>query len=153
VQTVTLDQLRATVQAGGVKGITLTGQGASFFLQIDTRAGHQAVLAKARSTEPRRFGNPASAMMVMRELGIGVAQVEISRWDPSQQEIAPQSRDSRAQAMREAHQAAAHMRELASELQASIDDPRASLSTQQMLAALQADALNEDKPTRRRTGR
>ena len=45
------------------------------------------------------------------------------------------------------------MRELASELQASIDDQRASLSTQEMLAALQADALNDGKPTRRRAGR
>lgn len=153
MQTLTLDQLRATVQAGGVKGVTLVGQGGGFYLQVATRAGNQTVLAKARTTDPRRFGNPASAMMVMKDLGIGVAQVEISRWEPGQQDIAPQSRDQRASAMREAHQAAAHMKELAAELQAAIDDPRPSLSTQDVFAALEADALNDDKPTRRRAAR
>ncbi len=153
MQTVTLDQLRATVQAGGVKGVTLVGQGGGFYLQVATRAGHQAVLAKARTTEPRRFGNPATAMMVMKDLGIGVAQVEISRWEPGQQDIAPQNRDQRSSAMREAHQAAAHLKELAAELQQAIDDPRPSLSTQDVFAALEADAKHDGKPARRQAGR
>jgi hypothetical protein len=149
MQTVTLDQLRATVEAGGVKGVTLSAQGGSFYLQITTRAGHHAVLAKARSTEPRKFGNPTTAIMVMRDLGIGVALIEMSRWDPDQRDIAPQGRDRRASAMREAHQAAAHQKQLAAELQAAIDDPRPSLSTDEMFAALEADALNDAKPAPR----
>lgn len=153
MQTVTLDQLRITVQAGGVKAVTLTGQGGGFYLQVATRAGHQAVLAKARTTEPRRFGNPASAMMVMKELGIGVAQVEISRWEPGQQDISPQNRDQRASAMREAHQAAAHMKQLAADLEAAVVDPRPSLSTQDVLSALEADALDDGKPAHRRAAR
>lgn len=119
MQTITLDQLRATVQAGGVKGLTLTGQGSGFYLHVATRAGYQAVLVKSRSAEPRRFGNPVSALMVMKELGIGVAQVEISRWDPDQQEIGPQKVDVRAAASRDAHPGVEQVQEVPGALRAA----------------------------------
>ena len=57
-----------------IAGVTLKGQGGAFMLRIATRSGQDAVLAKARSTEPRRFGNPASAMILLREVGIAVAR-------------------------------------------------------------------------------
>ena len=63
MHSMTLEQLRATAAAGGVAGVTLKGQGGAFMLRIATRSGQDAVLAKARSTEPRRFGNPASAIV------------------------------------------------------------------------------------------
>ena len=74
MQSMTLEQLRASASAGGVVGVTLKGQGGGFFLEIATRSGQNAVLSKARSTEPRRFGNPASALVVLRGVGIAVAQ-------------------------------------------------------------------------------
>ena len=76
MQSMTLEQLRATASAGGVKGVTLKGQGGGFFVEIATRSGQDAFLAKARSTEPRRFGNPSSALIVLRNVGIVVAQLD-----------------------------------------------------------------------------
>ena len=133
MQSLTLDQFKATVRAGGVTGVTLTAQGSGFYMEIGTRGSREpVVLTKARSTEPRRFGSPTSAMQVLKDIGIGTAKMDFSRWDPDQKEVT-QKRDSRASAMREAHQAAAHQKWLASELQAAIDDPRPSLTTDEVL--------------------
>lgn len=66
MQSMTLEQLRAASKAGGVSGVTLKGQGRAFFVQIATRNGSSAMLFKARSTEPRRFGSPLAAVKETR---------------------------------------------------------------------------------------
>ncbi|WP_295456526.1 hypothetical protein [uncultured Thiodictyon sp.] len=134
----TLEQLRATASAGGVVGVTLKGEGSGFLLEIATRSGHDAVLSKARSLEPRRFGNPVSALVVLRDLGIAVAQIDATHWDPTQKD-ASRSRANRAQAMREAHAAAAYTKQLAAEIQAAIDDPRPSIAHDDVMAEMDAD--------------
>jgi hypothetical protein len=138
MQSMTLEQLRAAASAGGVIGVTLKGRGGGFFMEIVTRSGQDAILSKARSTEPRRFGNPTSALMVLRDIGIAVAQLDATDWNPDQKEIT-QSRESRARAMREAHKAAAYGKWLASEIQASIDDPRPSLPHDEVMVEMDAD--------------
>lgn len=138
MQSMTLEQLRATVSAGGVVGVTLKGQGSGFLLEIATRSGQDAFLVKARSTEPRRFGSPNSALIVLRELGISVAQLDATNWNPDQKEVT-QNRDSRAQAMRKAREAAAYNQWLAGEIQASIDDPRPSIPHDEVIAEMDAD--------------
>jgi hypothetical protein len=138
MHTMTLEQLRATASAGGVVGVTLTGQGSGFVMEIATRSGQDAFLVKARSTEPRRFGSPNSALIVLRDIGIAVAQIDATNWNPDQKEVT-QSRESRAQAMREAHEAAAYNNWLASEIQASIDDRRPNLKHDEVIAELDAD--------------
>ncbi len=138
MRSMTLEQLRATVSAGGVGEGTLKGHGGGFFLEIATRSGHDAILSKARSTEPRRFGNPTSALVVLRDLGIAVAQLDATDWNPDQKNMS-QSRQDRAQAMREAHEAAAYTRWVAAELQASIDDPRPSIPHEEVMAEMDAD--------------
>jgi hypothetical protein len=77
-------------------------------------------------------------MVVLRDLGIAVAQLDATDWSPDQKDMS-QSRQDRAQAMREAHEAAADTRWLAAELQASIDDPRPSLPHEQVMAEMDAD--------------
>jgi hypothetical protein len=138
MQSMTLEQLRATASAGGVVGVTLKGHGGGFFLEIATRSGHDAILSKARSTEPRRFGSPTSALIVLRELGIVVAQLDATDWNPDQKDMS-QSRQDRSQAMRKAHEAAAYSKWVAAELQASIDDPRPSIPHEQVMAELDTD--------------
>lgn len=137
MHSMTLEQLRATAHAGGVKGVTLKGQGGGFVLEIATRSGQDAVLTKARSTEPRRFGNPASALIVLRDLGITVAQLDATDWNPDQKD-ASRSRPRRAEALREAHEAAAYNQWLAAEIQASIDDPRPSIPHDDVMARMDA---------------
>lgn len=138
MQNMTLEQLRATVSAGGVVGVTLRGEGSGFFLQIATRSGQNAVLSKARSIQPRRFGNPTSALLVLRELGIAVAQLDATQWNPDQKEMS-QSRENRAEAMREAHKAAAYSKWLAAEIQESVDDPRPSIPHDEVMAQMDTD--------------
>ncbi|MFA5521464.1 MAG: hypothetical protein WCY98_04625 [Castellaniella sp.] len=137
MQSMTLEQLRATVNAGGVTGVTLKGQGGGFFIKIATRSGHDAVLSKARTTEPRRFGNPTSAMNVLRNMGIAIAQLDTTDWNPNEKDMS-RSRESRAEAMREAHEAAAYNQWLAAEIQKSIDDPRPSIPHDEVMARMDA---------------
>src|SRR5450759_552185 len=127
MQSMTLEQLRATASAGGVVGVTLKGEGGGFFLQIATRSG-----------QPRRFGNPTSALIVLRELGIAVAQLDATHWNPDQKDMS-QSRENRAQAMREAHKAAAYTKWLAAEIQESIDDARPSIPHDEVMAEMDVD--------------
>ncbi|KAG0013730.1 hypothetical protein BGZ81_000866 [Podila clonocystis] len=126
MDTMTLEQLRATTNVGGVSGVTLEGEGSGFFMEITTLNGQDIVLSKARSSEPRRFGSPNSAMIILRDIGIAVAQLDATNWNPDQKCIT-QSREKRAQAMRTAHEAVAYNQWLASEIQVSIDDPRPSI--------------------------
>ena len=138
MQSMTLEQLRATASAGGVVSVTLKGKGSGFVLEIATRSGQGAVLSKARSVEPRRFGNPRSALVVLRNIGIAVAQLDATHWNPDQKDVS-QSRENRAQAMREAHEAAAYTKWLAAEIRESIDDSRPSIPHDEVMAEMEAD--------------
>lgn len=138
MHSMTLEQLRATTGAGGVTSVTLKGQGGGFFVEIATRSGQNAFLVKARSTEPRRFGNPTSALIMLRNLGITVVQLDATNWNPGQKDMT-RSREDRAVAMREAHEAAAYNQWLAAEIQASTDDPRPSIPHDEVMAEMDAD--------------
>lgn len=138
MQSMTIEQLRAASNAGGVSGVTLKGQGGAFLVQIDTRSGSGAVLSKARSTEPRRFGNPLAALNVLRDIGITVGLFDASEYDPTKKAHGAGNR-GRAEAMRGAHEAAAFNQWLVSEIQASIDDPRPSIPHDEVMAEMDAD--------------
>ncbi len=138
MQSMTLEQLRAASNAGGVSGVTLKGLGGAFLVQIATRSGSGAVLAKARSSEPRRFGNPLAALNVLRGIGITVGQFDATEYDPADKEQDPGNR-GRADAMREAHEAAAYTKWLAAEIQSSIDDHRPSIPHDEVMAEMDAD--------------
>ncbi|WPB56468.1 hypothetical protein [Xylophilus sp. GOD-11R] len=77
-----LEQLRATVSAGGVENVTLRGRGDSFFVEIATRSGQQATLARVRGPEPRSFINPRSGLGMLREAGVFNVTVDLTDWEP-----------------------------------------------------------------------
>ncbi|MEQ1668704.1 MAG: hypothetical protein ABL868_09640 [Sulfuriferula sp.] len=137
MQNMTLEQLRATASAGGVTGVTLKGRGGGFFVEIATRSGQDAFLVKARSTEPRRFGNPTSALIVLRGVGIAIAQLDATNWNPDEKDMT-RSRQNRAEAMRGAHEAAAYNQWLAAEIQESIEDPQPSIPHDEVMARMDA---------------
>lgn len=140
MQSMTLEQLRAAIDAGGVLGVTLKGRGGAFFVQIATRSGSDAALAKERSNEPCRFGNPLAALNVLRDIGITVGKFDASEYDPTEKEHDAGNR-GRADATREAHEAAAYGKRLAAEIQASIGDPRPSIPHDQVMAEVEADIV------------
>lgn len=133
----TLEQLRVASNSGGVSGVTLKGQGGAFLVQIETRSGSGAVLSKARSSEPRRFGNPLAALSLLRDLGITVGQFDASDWNPAEKVVNSRD-DARAQVLREAHEAAAYNQWLAAEIQEAIDDPRPSVPHDEVIARMDA---------------
>lgn len=139
MQSMTLEQLRTASEAGGVSGVTLKGQGGRFFVQIATRNGSGAVLAKARSSEPRPFGNPVTAITLLRELGITIGQFDTREWNPAERMPQARAGDRRAQALRQAHEAAAYNAWLADEIQAAIDDPRPELTHAEVIAGMDAE--------------
>ncbi len=65
-------------------------------------------MSKARSTDPRRFGNPASTLVVLREIGIAVAQLDATHRTSGWKDMI-RSRQSRAKALREVHKAAVYL--------------------------------------------
>ncbi|WP_133510112.1 hypothetical protein [Candidatus Thiosymbion oneisti] len=134
----TLEQLRAMTSAGGVKDITVKGQGSGFFVEIATRSGQDAVLSKTGSTEPRRFSNPIAALNVLRDVGITVGQFDASEWNPAEKEETAGNR-GRAEAMREAHKAAAYNEWLAAQIQEAIDDPRPDIPHAEVMAEMDAE--------------
>jgi len=138
MQSMTVEQLRAATQAGGVESVTLKGQGGTFLVRIVTRSGSKALLTKARSHEPRRFGNPITALNVLRNVGITAGQFDARDWNPAEKTQTAGNR-GRAEAMRKAHQAAAYTEWLAGEIQAAIDDPRPNLSHDDVMAEMEAD--------------
>jgi len=137
MQCMTIEQLRAASNAGGVEGVTLKGHGGAFLVQIATRSGDAALLAKARSNEPRRFGNPLSALNVLREVGITIGQFDASEWNPGEKEATAGQR-GRAEAMRTAHRAAAYAKEVAAEIQQSLNDPRPSRPHDAVMTRMEA---------------
>lgn len=143
MQSMTLEQLRTASESGGVAGVTLKGQGGAFLIQITTRSGVDAVLALARSSEPRRFGNPTAALNVLRDIGITIGQFDASEWDPAEREPVARSSDRRAKALRKAHEAAAYNESLAAEIQASIDDPRPSSPHEEVMARMEAKIADQ----------
>jgi hypothetical protein len=143
MDSMTLEQLRVANNSGGVSGVTLKGLGGAFLVQIDTRSGSGAVLSKARSSEPRRFGNPAAALSLLRDLGITVGQFDASDWDPAEKVVNSRD-DARARVLREAHEAAAYNQWLAAEIQESIDDPRPSVPHDEVMARMDARIAHQN---------
>lgn len=144
MQSMTLEQLRATTSAGGIKGITLKGQDNGFYIQIDTRSGQGAYLSKARSSEVRSFGNPSAALNVLRDLGILIVQIDTTHWNPNQKDMS-RSRESRGNAMRVAHEAAAYNEWLAGEIQASLDDSRPNVSDEDAMHEMDVEIASLTK--------
>jgi len=109
MQTLTLEQLRATARAGGVASVTLKAEGGAFLVTVATRSGGDGLLITTRAKEPRRFADPRKAMLLLREMGIATARFDTSHWHPDKTSTgAP--RPDRAVAMKRAHEAAAHDR-------------------------------------------
>lgn len=105
--TLTLDQLRTIHGAGGVRGVTLRAEGGSFYVEIETMQGESGTLAKARSTQPREFGNPSQALSLLHRLGLAAGAFDLRGWNPALK-AGSRSRPDRAEALRRTHEAASH---------------------------------------------
>lgn len=104
----TLEQLRSSVDSGGILSVTLKAEGGVFYVNAETRRGDEAVLVTTKSKSPRSFTDPRRALMLLRELGIREAVLDAKAWNPEQGDLARHSRPDRAVAMKRTHEAVEH---------------------------------------------
>lgn len=137
--TATIDtpNARRLVDAAAIRGAAIIGQpgGWSVMLRIGIK---ETPLGTQRTDKPRTWSSLDSCMQYLRdELQI----VKIDGIDASNYSVATVHRKRRqdaAERMRDAHEAAAYKKWLASEVQEAIDDPRPNLPHAQVMAEAQA---------------
>jgi hypothetical protein len=123
MQTLNLEQLKATTLAGAVTGITLRGDGAAFVISVQTLRD-EAILVTSRK-QPRRFADPRKALQVLRSTGWNECRVDANQWRPEDSALEKTARPDRSAALKAAHlaaqEAADYDRWFDTKVQASID--------------------------------
>lgn len=104
MQTLNLEQLKATTLAGGVTGITLRGDGAAFVISVQTLCD-EAILVTSRK-QARRFADPRKALQVLRTVGWNECRMDATLWRPEDSVLEKATRPDRSVALKAAHEAA-----------------------------------------------
>ena len=105
MKTFTLEQARSAASSGGVLSANLRPMGSMFMLEFETRNGPVTLIA-AVSKEIRRFGNPAKAFEIVRDLGLEGGHFSVAQWRPEERSLDRPTRPDKAAALKAAHQAA-----------------------------------------------
>jgi hypothetical protein len=125
MQTLSLDQLRAATRVGGVTSVTLRAEGGTFVVAVGTRSGEEGFLVATRTRQARHFRDLRKALLLLREIGITTVQVDATDWKPDEA-VAGTPRPDRSQALKRAHEAAAHDRWFRAQVEEALreaDDP------------------------------
>ena len=104
MHTLNLEQLKAATLSGGVRGVTLQGDGAAFVLSVQTQRG-DAVMVTSRK-QPRRFADPRKALQLLRGIGLNECRVNATDWHPEADVPGRVARPDRSAALKAAHEAA-----------------------------------------------
>jgi len=134
--------LSRLVEAGAVRGAHIVGQPGGWAVMV--RYGmHERPLATKNTRAVRvwrRFETLASYLK-----GIGLTQFDVDVANFDQNAGATTKRPDRAEALKKAHEAAAYDKWLREKVQASIDDPRPSISGEDVEAyfAKKRDAVRK----------
>jgi len=119
MQTLNLEQLKATTLAGGVTGITLRGDGAAFVVSVQTQRD-EAILVTSRK-QPRRFADPRKALQVLRSTGWNECHIDATQWRPEDSALEKTARPDRSIALKAAHEAADYDRWFRAKAQTALD--------------------------------
>ena len=74
--------LRALVEAGAVRRVRIVADGARFHVEADTPTG--SVTALTLRGTVKTWGTLDSAAKWVRLLGVGTAQLDVTKWQPGQ---------------------------------------------------------------------
>ncbi|TAN50608.1 MAG: hypothetical protein EPN21_08580 [Methylococcaceae bacterium] len=129
-------QARTAVEVGGILSVNLRPSGPRFFIEFETRIG-TAVLVRSNGKTPRPF-TPQRAFETIRELGLDGGRFSLAQWRPEETELEKKARPDRAQALREAHQAKAHLDWMRDKAEASLADPAPNVGHDQVMTEAQA---------------
>jgi len=105
MKTFTIEQARSAASSGGVLSANLKPLGSTFTLEFETRNG-PAMLIAAVSKQVRRFGNPAKAFEIVRDLGLEGGHFSVAQWRPEERQLDRPGRPDKASTLKAAHQAA-----------------------------------------------
>ena len=77
--------LRALVEAGAIKRIRIVADGSRFHVEADTPTA--TIVAVTGKGAPKTWSTLDASAKWVRALGIGTAQLDISKWQPNQQAL------------------------------------------------------------------
>lgn len=138
MQGLTLEQFRASQDAGGVLSVTLKAVGASFEVQIETRRGPTKLVKTRSKGESRRFLDPRKALLLLRDLGIREAHIDGQQWQPDEHLLDHKPGADRAVAMKTSHEPPAHIDWLRQKLHQSASDIHPRVSHDRLMSEAQA---------------
>ncbi|EMP3151663.1 hypothetical protein WDX82_005120 [Salmonella enterica] len=87
MQSMTLEQLRTTHEAGGLSAAQIVAKGRQFLVTADARAGGRIVLVRHSDRKPRTFSDAGTALKLLREVGFASVTADMTGWQPAQAEI------------------------------------------------------------------
>ena len=77
--------LRALIEAGAVRRMRIVADGARFHVEAETSSS--TVVATTGKGMPRTWRSLDASAKWIRALGIGTAQLDVSRWQPGQRAL------------------------------------------------------------------
>lgn len=99
----TQNQFQKAAEAGAFSKVVVRAGWPHFSIFGQMRGGGEAFLAAARQKRaPREFRNPAAALLLLRQIGVMKAEVEMGEWDVEMAAVAMRLRpDVTARRLRE----------------------------------------------------
>lgn len=123
--------LERLVEAGAVRGASIVGQPGGWGVVIQYGMTERALAAKRGAV--RIFRKFETLVGYLKKIGIAKYQVDATHFDPVALKTERKRTDA-AERMKNAHEAAAYKGWLTQQVQEAIDDPRPSVSHEQVAA-------------------
>lgn len=105
MKTLTIEQARAAIAAGGISSANLKPLGSVFTLEFETQNGSASLIATV-SKQVRRFGNPLKAFEIVHALGLEGGHFSLAQWQPQERSLDKATRPDKAEVLRATHAAA-----------------------------------------------
>ena len=139
-ETIDHSTLVKLVENGAVNAAHISAKEGGWAIQIEHGSQTHSLVAQ-RSQQIRLFKKLETLVIYLQGIGINHFDVDASGYDPLQ--IKTYSRPDRSDAMKHAHEAAAYEEWFRKQVQASIDDPRPSVSDEEArrIFAAKRDAI------------
>ncbi|HCP77361.1 MAG: hypothetical protein CML16_02265 [Pusillimonas sp.] len=127
-ETIDHTTLSRLVEAGVVHGAHVVGQPGGWAVMVKYGV-HERPLATQRNHQVRVFRRFETLVSYLKEMGLSQFDVDAANFD--QNSVTAAKRPDRAEALKKAHEAAAYEKWFRDQVQASIDDPRPSLTNEE----------------------
>ena len=134
-ETIDHGTLSRLVEAGAVRSAHIVGQSGGWVVLVRYGMTERA-LAAQRSRQVRLFRKFETLVAYLK--GIGIARFDVDAANYDHESVVTPRRPDRAEALKRAHEAAAHDAWFREQVQASIDDPRPSVPDDEARARFSA---------------